>query len=81
MRKLVLAEASALLLVLGTGEASAFGGTGNIRPEESPYAILAPQTVTPTASAPPAAEQPPQRAVHRAVRARARSAKPASRAY
>ena len=81
MRKMALAGASALLLVLGAGAASPFGGTGNIRPEESPYAILEPQTVTPTATAPSAAEAPPEPAVHRSARARAHGAKPANRGY
>ena len=47
MRSIVVLGAVAASLVLGAAEASAMGGSGNLSPTASPYAILVPQTVAP----------------------------------
>jgi hypothetical protein len=48
MRKFILFSATAAVLGLGAVNAFAMGGGGNLSPEESPYAILAPQTLGPS---------------------------------
>jgi hypothetical protein len=48
MRKFILLGATAAALSLGAVNAFAMGGGGNLAPEESPYAILAPQTLGPS---------------------------------
>jgi hypothetical protein len=47
MRNIILFGATAAFLSLGAVDAYAMGG-GNLAPEESPYAILAPQTLGPS---------------------------------
>ena len=47
MRKIILFGAATAFLSLGAVGAFAMGG-GNLAPEESPYAILAPQTLGPS---------------------------------
>ena len=47
MRKIILFGATTAFLSLGAVGAYAMGG-GNLAPEESPYAILAPQTLGPS---------------------------------
>ena len=47
MRKIILFGAATAFLSLGAVGAYAMGG-GNLAPEESPYAILAPQTLGPS---------------------------------
>jgi hypothetical protein len=47
MRKIILLGATAVVLSLGAVNAYAMGG-GNLSPEQSPYALLAPQTLAPT---------------------------------
>jgi hypothetical protein len=47
MRKIILFSATAAAVSLGAVNAYAMGG-GNLAPEESPYAILAPQTIGPS---------------------------------
>jgi hypothetical protein len=47
MRKIILLGAAAAALSLGSISAFAMGG-GNVSPEASPYAILAPQTLGPS---------------------------------
>jgi hypothetical protein len=44
MRNLILTATTVAALVLGSASAFAIGG-GNIAPEASPYALLAPQTL------------------------------------
>jgi hypothetical protein len=46
MRMIPLIAATAFGVALGAANALAMGG-GNLAPEESPYAILAPQTLAP----------------------------------
>jgi hypothetical protein len=48
MRKISLFGGAAAILAFATANANAMGpGGGDLTPDESPYAILAPQTVTP----------------------------------
>jgi hypothetical protein len=47
MRKIILLGTTAVALALGAANAYAQGG-GNLSPEASPYAILAPQTLAPS---------------------------------
>jgi hypothetical protein len=47
MRKIILFGAASLVLSLGAVNAYAMGG-GNLSPEASPYAIIAPQTLGPS---------------------------------
>lgn len=73
MRKPMVLLAAALALAFGTRAALAFGGTGNISPEESPYAVLEPQTLGPASLPPastgaPAADEPPIGAMHERAR-------------
>ncbi|MGA2043106.1 MAG: hypothetical protein ABSG83_07005 [Roseiarcus sp.] len=68
MRNLAILVAAAFGFLAPVGAAWAFGGTGNISPEESPYAVLEPQTLGPaalpqTSTAPAQAEEPPAAAV------------------
>ena len=44
MRKIILFGATAVALTLGAANAYAMGG-GDLSPEQSPYALLAPQTL------------------------------------
>jgi hypothetical protein len=44
MRKIMLFGATAIALALGAANAYAIGG-GNLSPEQSPYALIAPQTL------------------------------------
>jgi hypothetical protein len=44
MRNVLLFGATAVILALGAADAFAVGG-GDLSPEQSPYALLAPQTV------------------------------------
>jgi hypothetical protein len=63
MRNLLLPGAMALLVASGAPNAFARGGTGNLSPSESPYAILEPQTLTPGASPMDLNQAPPAQAV------------------
>jgi hypothetical protein len=47
MRKIMLFGATAIALALGAANAYAIGGR-NLSPEQSPYAVIAPQTLTPS---------------------------------
>jgi hypothetical protein len=64
MREMVLPGAAAALLAFGGAGADAMGGSGNLSPEASPYAILEPQTLAP--AAPVMASESPTSVVHRA---------------
>jgi len=44
MRNTILFGTTAVLLALGGANAFAMGGGGNLSPEQSPYALLAPQS-------------------------------------
>jgi hypothetical protein len=46
MRNIILTGAAAVVLSLGAASAFAMGG-GNLSPEASPYAVIAPQTLAP----------------------------------
>ncbi len=72
MRKNFLWGAAAIL-VLGTSGALAAGGSGNLSPSESPYAILEPQTLYGGAqiSAPNPEEPPPPPSATRRARPKA----------
>jgi hypothetical protein len=59
MREMVLASAAAIILAFGLSNASAMGGSGDLSPSESPYAILDPQTVTPLPAPVVESEPPP----------------------
>ena len=49
MRKISLFGGAAVIFAFATANANAMGpGGGDLTPDESPYAILAPQTATPT---------------------------------
>jgi hypothetical protein len=49
MRKISLFGGAAVIFAFATANANAMGpGGGDLTPDESPYAILAPQTVTPS---------------------------------
>jgi hypothetical protein len=48
MRKIILLGTTVVALTFGVANAYAMGGGGNISPEQSPYAILAPQTLGPS---------------------------------
>ena len=62
MHKIVLSGALAISCLCG-GDAYAMGGSGNLSPSASPYAIIAPQTLTYGAPAPtPATTSQPARA-------------------
>jgi hypothetical protein len=51
MRNTILLGTTAVLFALGGANAYAMGGgSGNVSPEASPYALLAPQTVQPYAT-------------------------------
>jgi hypothetical protein len=73
MREMVLPGTVALALAFGVSDASAMGGSGNLSPSESPYAILEPQTVTPL-PAPVVESEPPASVPHRAPARRPRTA-------
>jgi hypothetical protein len=73
MREMVLASAAAIILAFGLSNASAMGGSGDLSPSESPYAILEPQTVTPL-PAPVVESEPPASVPHRAPARRPRTA-------
>jgi len=72
MRALSLA-AIVLLLVARANAANAMTGGGDLSPEESPYAILEPQTLSPAAMAPEATEAPPAAPTHDVAKHRLRS--------
>jgi hypothetical protein len=72
MRKVFLAAMTAAALAIGVLDVHAMGGGGNLSPEASPYAILAPQTVTPRFTLPPP-EVRPDRAYREPRRRRWRS--------
>jgi hypothetical protein len=57
MHKIILCGATAVVLILANASAYARGGGGDPSPEESPYAILEPQTVAPLAFAPRALKE------------------------
>jgi hypothetical protein len=71
MRALSLA-ATILVLVSCASAAEAMTGGGNLSPEESPYAILEPQTLSPAAMAPEATEAPPAAPTHHVAKHRLR---------
>ncbi|WP_158814869.1 hypothetical protein [Methylocapsa sp. S129] len=64
MRNIFLLGTTLAVLAFGAGNAHAMGGSGNLAPSESPYAILEPQTVTPTEIATPPTEASPARTPH-----------------
>ena len=60
MPKLVLLGTTALVLALGIRDANAINGSADLSPDQSPYAILAPITLTNgVAQQPPSFEPPP----------------------
>jgi hypothetical protein len=71
MRKILLLGTTGLVFALGADIAHAMGGSGNLSPFASPYAILAPQTLGPLAVPPqqppetPPAYSPPRQRQHR----------------
>jgi hypothetical protein len=72
MRIVFLTAVTAAALAIGVLDVHAMGGGGNLSPEASPYAILAPQTVAPYAVPPPPAEVAPYRAYREPGRRRRR---------
>jgi len=77
MRKHYALATAALTLSLASGahDALAFGGSGNLSPEASPYAILSPETlgpasVPPDMTPPPTTDEQPTGSIHRAARHR-----------
>jgi hypothetical protein len=72
MRQILLLGTIVVVFAFGAGAANAMGGSGNLSPFASPYAILAPQTLGPLAvpPQPPPETQPvyspPRRRPHRA---------------
>jgi|HubBroStandDraft_2_1064218.scaffolds.fasta_scaffold1746689_1 hypothetical protein len=63
MREFVLWGVAAMI-VFGVAEAHAMGGSGNLSPEASPYAILEPQTLAtgaPALAVAPVAQPAPVR--------------------
>src|SRR5258708_367954 len=86
MRKILLRGVAALI-VFGAADAYAMGGSGNLSPYASPYAILAPQTLNngaaafappPESALPPAPAKPrrqPQRRLCSAALIRRRAAR------
>jgi hypothetical protein len=65
MREMVRWGTAAVVLAFGAPGAFAMTGGGNLSPEESPYAILEPQTVAPLA-APIMGSEVPTGALYRA---------------
>jgi hypothetical protein len=71
MRKTLLLGTTVLVFAFGARAAYAMGGSGNLSPFASPYAILAPQTLGPLAVPPqappetPPAYAPPRHRPHR----------------
>jgi hypothetical protein len=51
-RKALIPGSALVVFILGAASAYAFGGP-NLPPEDSPYAILEPQTVAPLSKQPP----------------------------
>jgi hypothetical protein len=79
MRALFLA-AIALVFALSANRANAMAGGGDLSPEQSPYAILAPITLGPAAIAPESTEALPAAPTHHFAKRRLRSA-PRHRAF
>jgi hypothetical protein len=73
MRALALA-AIVLVFALSANGAKAMGG-GDLSPDQSPYAILAPITLGPAADAPEPTEALPATPTHHFVKQRSRSAR------
>jgi hypothetical protein len=60
MSKMVLLATTALILALGIRDANAMAGSADLSPDQSPYAILVPETLTNNrAEQPPRFEPPP----------------------
>ena len=60
MPKLMLLGTTALVLALGIRDANAMAGSADLSPDQSPYAILAPETLTNNRpQQPPSFEPPP----------------------
>jgi hypothetical protein len=60
MSKLILLGTTAFLLALGVRDANAMAGSADLSPDQSPYAILVPETLTNNlAQQPPSFEPPP----------------------
>ena len=60
MSKLILLGTTAFLLALGVRDANAMAGSADLSPDQSPYAILAPETLTNNrAQQPPSFEPQP----------------------
>jgi hypothetical protein len=79
VRKMLLAGTTALIFGMSAPGAQARGGTGNLSPLASPYAILEPQTVPQAAIPTEADETNPAEAARSYVRKRQRAPKPAQR--
>jgi hypothetical protein len=74
MRALALA-AIALAFALPANRANAGAGGGDLSPDQSPYAILAPITLGPAADAPEPTEALPATPTHHFAKQRSRSAR------
>ena len=60
MSKMLLLGTTAFVLALGIRNADAFAGGGDLSPDQSPYAILVPETLNNNiAPSPPSFEPPP----------------------
>ncbi len=58
MPKLILLGTTAFVLALGVRDANAINGSADLSPDQSPYAILVPETLTNNLSQQPPAFQP-----------------------
>ena len=74
MRNILVLGTTAVVLAFGAPSAYAMGGGGNLSPEQSPYAILEPQTLGQSAPPPEVTEASPARAVvHNPAKKRVRT--------